>query len=107
MQMNKSRYLVAGVLGAGAFLLASAGASAHFAAVRAVSVQSPTPAAAGAAPATIVDEVDTPEAASTPEPTETPATTTAVTAEPAGANVEQEGDFQGQFGDTSGGNTGD
>jgi hypothetical protein len=110
MQKNKLRYLVAGIIGAGAFLLASVGASAHLGSVRTVSDKSPTPTASGAAAATIVDEVDTPEAATTLEPTETPSTastTAAAVAEPAGANVEQEGEFQGEFGDTSGGDTGD
>jgi hypothetical protein len=107
---NKLRFLVAGIIGAGAVLLASAGASAHLGLSGSVSDRNPTPAASGAAPATIVDEVDAPEAASTPEPTETPEpapTAAAAATEPAGANVEQEGEFQGQAGDTSGGDTGD
>jgi hypothetical protein len=105
---NNKRYLIAGFIGAGAFLLASAGASAHLGSTRSLSDQVPTPSASGSAlsaTSPTPEPSETPKAAQTPEPAETPepADTPEVEATgTAGSNVEQEGEHEGGDGGDSG-----
>jgi hypothetical protein len=106
---NNKRYLIAGFIGAGAFLLASAGASAHLGSNRSLSDQTPNPSTAGAAnllataptpePSKTPQSAATPEPAETPEAAKTPEVEAAVTA---GSDVEQDGEHEGGDGGDSG-----
>jgi len=136
MPKKNLRYLIAGIIGAGAVVLATAGASAHLGSVKTLSDDNLTPAASGAAADSTVVEADTmvaaqpasadeadsmvaAEPAAAPDPTETvepeapevvpdiPEVIPPPAPEQDTSNVDVETDTQGQSGDESGDGSGD